>query len=388
MEQTQTYFDNAATSFPKPESVYETANQEFRNYSSPKRGGSAASRTGKQRMQDVRVNIAKLFNIEDPSRIVFTPGCTYSLNLAIQAFKWKAGDGILISAIDHNVLSRPARKLAKERGVNLYISPYKDEQPFDLQYCEELLKEKKIKMIAVIHASNVIGCILPIDKIGELAHKYNVTLLVDAAQSAGYCDIDVQKQHISMLAIPGHKGLYGPSGIGALYVSNKVELTTFIEGGTGNDSGKHEMNPNTFPDSFEVGTIPIHLILALGEGVKYLLETTCAKIKEKELQVFSELLKELQQIKKVRIYGHKIIEQKVPVVSFFIENTNPTEVATLLADKYHIITRGGFHCAPMAHETLKTLEQKGTIRISIGYHNTLKDVETVISAVKEIAGHK
>jgi len=321
-------------------------------------------------------------------RIIFTPGCTYSINLAILSYKWNEGDGILISAIEHNALSRPARKIAKERGVKLYISPYKDDQPFDLNYCEELLKEKKLKMIAVLHASNVIGCILPVEKIGELAKKYGVTFLVDAAQSAGFLDIDVQKFNIDMLAVPGHKGLYGPSGIGALYVSKNVELNSLVEGGTGNDSGKHEMNMSSIPDSFEVGTIPIHLILALGEGVKYVLDTTPQKMREKEMALFAVLLKELQQIKNVKIYGHTILEDKVPVVSFFIENKIPSEVATTLADTYKIATRGGFHCAPMAHETLKTLEQKGTVRASLGYHSSEKDVQHLISAIKGIAGHK
>jgi len=269
--------------------------------------------------------------------------------------------------------------------VNLYICPYKDEQPFDLEYCENLMKEKKIAMVAMVHASNVLGSILPAKQVGELAHKYGVTFLLDSAQTAGVLDVDVQSFHVDMLAFPGHKGLYGPSGIGGLYVSKNIELNTFVEGGTGNDSGKHEMNSSSVPDSFEVGTIPIHLILAMEEGVKWVLEQTPHKIYQHEISLLAVLLKSLSKIPHVHIYGTQNLDRKVPVVSFFIDNTNPCEVSTLLNEKYKITTRGGFHCAPLVHETLQTLGQKGTIRASLGFHNTVKDVEALISAVKEIS---
>eukprot|EP01091_Cochliopodium_minus_P017586 TRINITY_DN6930_c0_g1_i1.p1 TRINITY_DN6930_c0_g1~~TRINITY_DN6930_c0_g1_i1.p1 ORF type:complete len:392 (+),score=93.93 TRINITY_DN6930_c0_g1_i1:48-1223(+) len=385
MEDQKIFLDNAASSFPKPEIVYQTLDKEFRNYTSPKRGSSISSRCGKQRLEDARIIISGLFNITDHNRIIFTSGATHSLNMAILSYKWKEGDGILISSVEHNALSRPARKVAKEKGVNLFISPYKDDQPFDLEFCEELLKENKIRMIACVHASNVIGCILPIQKIGELAEKYKVHFLVDAAQSAGVLEIDVQKMHINMLALPAHKGLYGPSGVGALYIDKTVELNTFMEGGTGNDSGKHEMNPNTVPDSFEVGTIPSHLIMSFAEGVKWVTNETVQKIYDREMILLRRIFDGLSKIEHVKIYGSKNLEIKTAVISFFIENTVPSEVSTTLCDKYNIITRGGFHCAPMCHETLGTIEQKGTVRVSAGYHTTETEVDGFIEAVKQIA---
>jgi cysteine desulfurase / selenocysteine lyase len=208
------YLDNAATTWPKPEVVYQTLDQSFRGMFSPKRGTAAASRSGGDRLTEARQVLAQLFNISQPQRIVFTNGCTHALNLALQAFPWQPGDGVIMSAIEHHALSRPIRKMAAQRGIRFLVVPYTDAVPFDLAHYETLLKtEPNIRLVATTHASNVIGSILPIADIGRLARQYGARYLVDAAQTAGVIPVDVQAAAIDLMALPGHKSLYGPPGV-------------------------------------------------------------------------------------------------------------------------------------------------------------------------------
>lgn len=378
------YLDNAATSWPKPESVYRTLDESFRGLFSPKRGTAKASRLGADRLREARETLARLFNISQPERILFTGGCTQALNIAIQAFPWQAGDGVIISAVEHHALSRPVRKMAREKDIAFYVVPYRDDSPFDVEACERLLQEKpQIRMVATTHASNVIGSVLPIERIGTLARRYGKIYLVDAAQTAGVLDVDTQRCHIDLLALPGHKSLYGPPGVGALYIGENIRLNTFMEGGTGNDSGKHAMRPEP-PDGFEVGTIPLPQILAMAEGVRWVLETGLSTIHRHETALLERLLTGLQSLPEVRIYGHTEPTLKTPVVSFNVAERTPEAVGQLLFEQAGIALRTGFHCAPMAHEAIGTLERGGTIRASIGYYTTPEDVDALLTALKEI----
>lgn len=378
------YLDNAATSWPKPESVYQTMDQSFRTLFSPKRGTSAASRLGSSQLQKARETLANLFNIKTPQRICFTQGCTHSLNMAIQAFPWQTGDGIVISAVEHHALSRPVRKIAREKGVQFFVVPYTDETPFDLTVYEKLLQDQpNIKLVATTHASNVIGSVLPIAQIGVLAHRYGKRYLVDAAQSAGVLPVDVEKHHIDLLALPGHKSLYGPPGVGALYIGEHVELSTFLEGGTGNDSGKHPMSP-TPPDGFEVGTIPLPQILALAQGVQWVRETGLSKIHRHETELLTKLLTGLREIPEVTIYGHQDTRHKTPVVSFNLLNHAPGAVGETLFNVCGIALRSGFHCAPMAHEAIGTIHRGGTVRASIGYFTRPEDIDALLAGLQSV----
>lgn len=378
------YLDNAATSWPKPEAVYKTLDQSFRSLFSPKRGTSKASRLGASQLQEARDAVANLCNIPNSQRISFTNGCTHSLNLAIQSFPWQAGDGVVISAVEHHALSRPIRKMAREKGIEFYIVPYTDAMPFDLAEYENLLKTRpNIKLVATTHASNVIGSVLPVEQIGTLAHQYGKFYLLDAAQSAGVLPVDVQRFHIDMLALPGHKSLYGPPGIGALYVGENVPLNTFMEGGTGGDSGKHEMHA-TSPDGFEVGTIPLPQILALAEGIKWVQETGLSTIHKHETELLAQLLNGLKAIPEVTIYGHTDVSRKTPVVSFNLLNHDPKTVGETLFDQYGIALRAGFHCAPMAHEAIGSIHRGGTVRASIGYYTKPEDVDALLKAIQSV----
>ncbi|WMU93247.1 cysteine desulfurase [Microcystis phage MaAM05] len=378
------YLDNAATSWPKPEAVYSVMDQSFRSLFSPKRGTAKAARLGASQLQAARQTLADLFNVSNPERISFTSGATHALNLAIQAYPWQAGDGIIISAVEHHALSRPVRKMAREKGIQFFVVPYTDAIPFDLAAYEALLKNHpEIKMVATTHASNVIGSVLPVAEIGRLAHQYGKLYLVDAAQSAGVLPVDVQAQHIDMLAVPGHKSLYGPPGVGALYLSEAVQLNTFMEGGTGNDSGKHAMRA-TPPDSIEVGTIPLPQILAMAEGARWVQEVGLSTIHSHEMTLLAQLLSGLQEIPEVTLYGHTDIAHKTPVVSFNVMGQEPKVLGERLFEQYGIALRAGFHCAPMAHEAIGSIHRGGTVRASIGYYTQPEDVAALVNALKKL----
>lgn len=378
------YLDNAATTWPKPEIVYQTQDDVFRQMFSPKRGTNKASQSGKSRLLEARETLARFFNIAHPERICFTSGCTHGLNLAIQAFPWQPGDGMVISAVEHHALSRPARKMVREKGIKLHIVPYTDEAPFDLAAYEATLKENPtIRLVATTHASNVIGSVLPIETIGRLAHKYGALYLVDAAQTAGVYPVDVAKCQIDLLAVPGHKSLYGPPGVGALYVGESVTLNTFMEGGTGNDSGKHEMRAEP-PDGFEVGTIPLPQILAFAAGVDWVAETGLENIHRHEQALLEILIHGLSEMPEVCLYGHTRLSEKTPVVSFTIQGFQPDVLGAKLYEEYDIALRTGYHCAPMAHESIGTLGHGGTVRASLGWFTRPEDVQALLDALKQI----
>jgi cysteine desulfurase / selenocysteine lyase len=379
------YLDNAATSWPKPEIVYQTLDSSFRSMFSPKRGTASASRLGGDRLNQARESVAKMFNIENPSRVVFTGGATHALNMAIQGFPWNAGDGVVISAVEHHALSRPIRKMAREKGIRFFVVPYTDELPFDLGAYEALLKapENQIRLVATTHASNVIGSVLPVSNIGALAKRYGVPYLVDAAQTAGVLPVDVQEMNIDLLALPGHKSLYGPPGVGVFYIGESIDLNPFMEGGTGGDSGQHELNHHV-PDSYEVGTIAMPLILALAAGVNWVEETGLSNIHHHEMELLADLLNGLAQIPELTIYGHQDLSLKTPVVSFNVKGIPPKDLGAQLFEEHGIALRGGFHCAPMAHEAIGSASQKGTLRASIGYFTKPEDVQALIQSLKQV----
>jgi selenocysteine lyase/cysteine desulfurase len=363
-----------------------------------------------------------------PIEWFFTPGCTYSLNLAIQCFPFESTvawtDRIIISSLEHNASSRPARLVSANKKVLLDIIPYRGvKNPFDLQAFELKLKEHQAKynewkqnnnssstpaprcLVATLHGSNVAGVILPIERIGALISQYpNVYYLVDVAQTGGVLPVDVQKCHIDFVALAGHKGLYGPPGIGALYISPRVPSTMlpFVVGGTGGDSGKHALS-TTLPDCYEVGTIALHSILAFGKGIEWVLEQQQGQpdhFYQHEKETFKYLIQQLRAINNdnnnskeqedvITIIQDKEMDEealennKLAVVTFNVRGAqSPKAFANALADNHAICLRAGYHCAPMAHEALGTIAT-GAIRASVGYHTTKEDVDYFVAAIKQ-----
>ncbi len=376
------YFNNAATTWPKPDIVYETVDDCFRSLHSPSRSVSDEGERSTAMMQNCRREVAEFFGIKDPSRLIFTPSCTYALNLAILGLDWHPGDIAVMSGLEHHAVSRPIRKVARERQVDFAVAPYVPGHPVDLDFIEDKLKTGKVKLMAFTMASNVTGEILPTRELADLAHRYGAMFLADAAQSAGVMPIDVEDLKLDMLSLAGHKGLFGPPGVGALYVREGIQLNTLAEGGTGADSGKHEMS-GRYPSNYEVGTHNLLAIVGLTAGVRWLEQAEVDMVRRHEKELTSHFIELASQLPGVHVYGTADPENRTSAVSLNVEGHRPQELAGWLATTHNISTRPGFHCAPLAHETIGTLPGDGTLRFSFGYFNTLQETEDAVSMMAE-----
>ena len=376
------YFNNAATTWPKPEIVYETVDECFRNLNSPDRTHSAEGVQSSATMQTCRSEVADFFGIENETRLVFLPSCTYALNLAILGQEWNHGDVIIMSGLEHHAVSRPIRKLARERGIKFKVSPYSQNQPLDVDWIDAELKAGKVKLVACTMAANVTGDIMPSRKLGELCREYETRYLVDAAQSAGILPVDVEDLNADFLTFAGHKGLFGPPGIGGLFVRDGIELETLAEGGTGKDSGKHAMS-GSFPSNFEVGTHNLLGITGLCAGVRWVKQAGLDSIREHEHSLLSRFTEKISSIPGIRLYGNEDLQQRTSVCSFVINGVSPQRIAAWLAENHGVATRAGYHCAPLAHETIGTLPGEGTIRFGFGFSNTVEEIDQVAGMLAE-----
>ena len=375
------YLDNAATTYPKPNEVYDAILDCMKNYgANPGRAGHKLAMRAGREIYDTRENIAKLFNIENPMNIIFTSNATDSLNLAIKGVV-KEGDHIITTSMEHNSVIRPIKAL-EENGVENTIVECNKEGFLNCEDIEEAIKPNT-KLIVTTHASNVCGTLIDIKKVGEIAHKHNIIYLVDASQTAGVYDIDVKDMHIDMLAAPGHKCLLGPQGTGLLYVKDSLTLKILKEGGTGSQS-EDLFQPNLVPDRYESGTHNTPGIAGLNAGIKFILQEGIDKIREHEEKLCQYMLDRLNEIPNIQIYGSKSAKDRAAVISINIGNMDSGEITFLLDSEYDIATRSGIHCSPLAHKTLGTLE-KGAVRFSLGYFNTEEDVDKAIEALKLIS---
>lgn len=373
------YLDNAATTFPKPDVVYDAVMDCMKNYcANPGRAGHRLSLRAGREIYDTRENLAKLFNIDNPMNIIFTSNATESLNLAIKGLL-KTGDHVITTSMEHNSVIRPIMALEKI-GVENTIVDCNEEGFLDINDLEKAIKPNT-KLIVTTHASNVFGTLIDIKEVGLVAKKNNITYLVDASQTAGVYDIDVKNINIDILATAGHKSLLGPQGVGILYIKEGIDLDTLKEGGTGSQS-EYLFQPQMLPDKYESGTHNTPAIAGLNAGVKYILDNM-DNIRRKEEELCEYMLSRLDEIKDIKIYGTKDIKKRVPVISINIADVDSGEITFILDSKYDIATRSGLHCSPLAHKTVGTIKQ-GTVRFSIGYFNTKDDIDRVIDALKKI----
>ena len=375
------YLDNAATTFPKPEAVYNAMMDCMKNYcANPGRAGHKLAMKAAREIYDTRENIAKLFNIDNPMNIVFTNNATDSLNLAIKGVVNK-GDHIITTSMEHNSVIRPIKALEKV-GVENTIVQCDDQGFLNIDDLEKAIKPNT-KLIVTTHASNVCGTLIDIKSISEIANKHNILYLIDASQTVGVYDIDLKDIKADMLAAPGHKGLLGPQGTGILYIREGLNIDILKEGGTGSRS-EDLFQPDLFPDKYESGTHNTPGIVGLNEGVKFIFKEGIDKIKEHEEELCKYMLERLEEVPNIKIYGPKDANKRASVISINIGNMDSGEITFLLDSEYDIATRSGIHCAPLAHKTLGTLEQ-GAVRFSIGYFNTKEEIDKAINALKEIA---
>ena len=375
------YFDNAATTFPKPDIVYDRVMKVMKEYgANPGRSGHKLALKASREIFETRNLISKFFNTGNPMNIIFTFNCTESLNIGIKGIL-KPGDHVITTSMEHNSVLRPIKYLEKT-GVESTIIKADEKGIIDPLDIQRAIKSNT-KLIVTTHVSNLTGSIMPIKSIGEIAKENNIYYLVDAAQSAGVYNIDVQKMNIDILAFPGHKGLLGPQGTGGLYIRDDIDLDGIFQGGTGSASYSLEQ-PEIKPDKYESGTLNAPGVIGLGEGIRYIMEKGINNIRIYEEELTKHFIEEAMKIDGIKLYGPLDINKQGAVVSLNIRDVDSSEVSYLLDEEYDIAVRPGLHCAPLAHKTIGTFEQ-GVIRFSFGLFNTHKEIEYGIKALKEIA---
>lgn len=378
------YLDNAATSWPKPESVYQAMDSFMRHKAgNPGRGSHSMATAAGQAVDEARLLVARLINAEK-ERTIFTLNCTEALNLALKGLL-KPGDHVITSSIEHNSMVRPLRKL-ETQGIRVtWLQPDRATgvlSPTDI----EQAVHSSTRLLATIHASNVSGSVQPVADYSAVARRHDLVFLVDAAQSAGHFPIDVAAAGIDLLAFSGHKGLLGPPGTGVLYIGERVELDTLREGGTGTHS-ESEVQPAEAPYRYEAGTLNSAGIAGLGAAASFLLAQGLANIRRHEEHLTGRLIDGLKQVEGVTVYSAAEAARQGPVVSCNVDGQEPGEVGVLLDQAFDIKVRTGLHCAPAAHRTLGTLP-RGTVRLSPGYFSTESDIDAAVEAIRRIAAMK
>lgn len=377
------YLDNAASSWPKPPGVKEAMAEVLDHYSAnPGRGSHALAMKASKVLLQTRMQLARLFGIQNPNDLFFYLNATQALNQAIKGFPLAPGDHVITSTIEHNSVRRPLEYVRRTKGIEIsYVEPRKGEMFHPEDFAKAVRPETKL--IVVSHASNLTGVILPIKEIGMIARERGIPFLVDASQSAGVLPIDVREMNIDMLAFPGHKGLYGPQGTGGLYVNGNIDLEPLLHGGTGSQSEAIDQ-PTTRPDRYESGTANTVGLAGLLAGVTFVLEQGVENIHRHEWELARYTIRGLQDIPGVDLYGPDADTVRAGVVAFNVAGVDAAEVSFILDQQYGIATRAGYHCTPLGHETAGT-KDRGAVRASFGYFNTLEDADALLKAVKEIA---
>lgn len=375
------YLDNAATSWPKPENVYQAMDDFLRDSGgNPGRGGHSMAIAASKVIDSTRLLLANLINAPDKDHVIFTMNCTDSLNIGLKGLL-RPGDHVITSSIEHNSVIRPLRKLELQ-GVRITtLSPHSGDGfiiPDDI----ENAITSETKLVVMTHASNVNGVLQPIEDYGLIARRYNLIFMVDAAQTAGRYPLDIQKNNIDLLAFSGHKGPFGPPGTGVLYIGERVDLDTLREGGTGSHSELEEQ-PTTLPYKFECGTANTIGIAGLGAGLKFIFREGIENILIHEQSLTSHLVEGLSRIPDITVYAARDSKKQAPIISFTIDGIESGEVGVILDQAFDIKARAGLHCAPIAHKTLGTYPL-GTVRLSPGYFNTMKEIELTVKAIERI----
>ena len=376
------YFDNAATSWPKPEETYVAMDRYSRAIGgSPGRSGHRLSIESGRVIMNTRESLSRLFGIDDPFQLVFTKNATEALNLAIGGFL-SPGDHVITSSAEHNSVMRPLR-LLESKDVELSVVRCSSQGELDLQELVSAVK-KTTKAIFLTHASNVTGTIMPVKEVGEIAREHGLIFCVDAAQTAGALPIDVSGMNSDLLAFTGHKSLFGPQGTGGLYIRKGLEerIQPLMAGGTGSRS-EFESQPDFMPDKYESGTLNTVGLAGLGAGAEYIIRKGIDHIRAREIMLTQRFLDGLTSISGVRIYGPGEASRQISVVSFNIEGKTPSEVSFALDEHFGVMSRPGLHCAPAAHRTIGTFP-RGTVRFSFGYFNTEEEISYALDALREI----
>jgi len=378
------YFDNAATSWPKPPGVAEAMVHFLDEIgANPGRSAHRLSIESARIVYGAREAVAELFNAPDPLRVVFGANVTEALNLALRGLL-RPGDHVVASSMEHNSVMRPLRAL-EAQGVELSVAPCSAQGFLDPTGVEAAIRPKTT-MIVLNHASNVVGTLLPVAEVGRIARERGVLLLVDAAQTGGAYPVDVQADAIDLLAFTGHKSLYGPMGAGGLIVGERVDVGRMVplkRGGTGSRSEREEQ-PDFMPDMCESGTPNVPGLAGLEAGIRWVRERGVEAIRAHEVALTQRLIAGLREIPGVTVYGGLDAELQTSTVSFNVAGMQPSEVGLQLDEEFDVLCRVGLHCAPAAHKTLGTFPA-GAVRFGLGAFNSAAEVDTAVAAVQSLS---
>jgi cysteine desulfurase / selenocysteine lyase len=380
------YFDNAATSWPKPEAMIRAMNDFNTNVgANPGRSGHRLSIEAGRIIFNSREAVASLLGAIDPLSIVFARNATEGIN-TITSGMLRPGDHVITSSMEHNSVMRPLRAMEHE-GVELSVVSCSSIGEISPEDVSKAIK-KNTKMIIITHASNVTGTIMPVAEIAKMAHKKEVIVCVDAAQTAGSIPIDVINDDIDILIFTGHKSLYGPQGTGGFYIRKGLEkmVSPLEYGGTGSRS-EFEEQPDFMPDRFESGTPNTIGLAGLGAGALYVSTIGVEIIRKKEMALTELFINGIRHFKGVKIYGVLNPMKRTAVASFTIEGLSTSDISFRLEEQYNIMSRPGLHCAPAAHRTIGTFPE-GTVRFSFGAFTTEEEINIAIRAIEEICHKK
>ena len=377
------YFDNAATSFPKPEQVYKTLDECARGYSvNVGRGQYELSDTATIIVEKTREKLLKYFYART-AKVVFTPSATIAINQVLRGIDYKNIKNIYISPFEHNAVYRTLNYLQKVNVFNINILKV-NRKPFmyDLEVIEKQFKERKPDLIVISHASNVCGVVAPVSSIFNLAKYYGAITVLDTAQTAGIIDIFYDKWFVDYLIFAGHKGLLGSFGAaGFILKETDCSLLPLLSGGTGYDSINPFM-PSSLPSKYEAGSLNINAISSLNTSLDFLMNENYSKYRENEFYIMNTFAELLHDLDELEVFGLDYIGEKVPVFSINHEDYSPDEFGIIL-NKYQIAVRTGMHCSPLAHKFLGS-EPAGTVRVSFGIYNSVQELETFEQILKEL----
>lgn len=374
------YFDNAATSLQKPETVIKAVTEAMTSLGNASRGAHSAALGSNRMVYETRELLAELFHIDDPSRIAFTMNATESLNIAIAGI-FRPEDHVITTVLEHNSVLRPLYRM-EESGTE--VSFLQADKKGNISY-EELENAIRPNTRAVIctHASNLTGNVLDLEKIGEICEKHRLLFLVDASQTAGIIPIDVRKMKISVLCFTGHKGLLGPQGTGGIYVAPEINIRPLIVGGSGVQSYL-KTQPDEMPARLEAGTLNAHGIAGLHAALSYIIEKGVEQIYQEEHEKTDYFYRMIRNIPDIHIYGDPEAELHAPIIALNIGDYDSAQVADELMEAYGIAIRAGAHCAPLMHQALGTQKQ-GAARFSFSQFNTREELDAGIQALRELA---
>lgn len=373
------YLDNAATTMKKPQCVIDAVVSAMTHMGNAGRGANEAALDASRIIYDTREKISDLFNLQNPSRVAFTCNSTESLNTAIKGIL-TSDDHAITTALEHNSVLRPLFEL-ESKGMGLSVVPCDENGNIDYNDFEKLIQENT-KAIVCTHGSNLVGNLLDVKKIGEIAKKHNLVFIVDASQSAGVFPIDMQDMNIDILCFTGHKGLLGPQGTGGLCVREGINVRPLKVGGSGINTFS-KTQPEAMPTILEAGTLNGHAIAGLNAALDYLKEEGIENIQKREEELMFRFYNGIKDIKDIKIYGN-FENKRAAIVAFNVGDIDSAAFSDELSLYYNISTRPGAHCAPLMHKAMNTVDQ-GAVRFSFSHYNTEEEIDTAINAVKEIA---